>query len=741
MRILSAIIIFQLFLVLSFQATGQTPLKFRDASIQGPQTFAIIMGISKYKYVRPLSYADKDAEMFRDYLKSPGGGSVKDENLYCLLNEKANSSNFWGKGFQWLKAKNLQKGDRLFIYLAGHGDAIDQDQFFFLSYDCNPEGDKNNYLVAGTIQLYNLKKKIEAETTKGVEVFFIMDACRSNELPGGIAGQNFLNNAISEKKVGEIIMLATGAGQESLEDISIGNGHGLFTYYLVDGLAGSAESTIAPDNKISYQEIQNYVNKNVPSVAQQQFKRKQDPYFCCNENTERIISTVDTAYLNRWLKIKKQQSKGPGNSVSFSQVSRNNNRPYHYTAADTTLLQTYDLFNNAINNKNITGKSSAEYYYETLNSKYAGNPYTLDAKSTLAVEFINLAQDKVNQYLGCQANQSSQQKQEFYESGLRLEKAINIIREYDADYATALMGRMYLLKASGDFGNGGTNGDRSIAFQNAYAALAIDPNGAYIQNKLALLHLENKNKDSALYYANKATTTAPNWACALTTLALVRQVAQQTNPDKSNNPNYKKPIKKNSFGVVAGSGISKLNPVYTEAGNTNIIGINPKNIIKFDLGIIYQLGIGKNISLRPSALISMEGGELVYQRRATTGTQIISDPVKLKNTSVSVALPMIIRLSDKNIAPFISLGPSFSYLVSQDAASSKKIPVKKSILSGDAGIGIDIGLAKSKLIISPEIKYTQGLNNIRSDAKNEYTNTLSSLKKQGITFSVYLRGK
>jgi tetratricopeptide (TPR) repeat protein len=740
MRKLSALFILLLLFATAFNVMGQTPLKMRDASIQGPQTFAIIMGISKYKYVRPLAYADKDAEMFRDYLKSPGGGNVKDENLFCLLNEKAVSSNFWGKGFQWLKAKNLQKGDRLFIYLAGHGDAIDEDQFFFLSYDCNPLGDKNNYLVAGTIQLYNLKKKIAAETTKGVEVFFIMDACRSNELPGGSAGQNFLNTAISEKRVGETIMLATAAGQESLEDVSIGNGHGLFTYYLVDGLTGSAENIQAPDNKITYQEIQSYVNNNVPSVAQQQFKRKQEPYFCCNESSDKVISTIDTAYLSKWLKTKKQQNKGPGNSAGFIETSGTKSKTYRYAEADTTLLQTYELFNKAIANNNLTGQSSAEYYYETMNTKYAGNPYTLDAKSTLAVEFINLAQAKVNQYLGCQTDQSPRQKQEFYEAGLRLERAIKIIGEDDADYAKALMGRMYLLKASGDFGKDGKNGDISVALQHAYAALAIDPNGAYIQNKLAMLHLENNNKDSAMYYASKATKTAPNWACALTTLALIQKAVGQNNSGKNNSTN-KKPLKKNSFGVVAGSGVSHLNPTYKDAGNTNIVGVNPKNIIKLDLGIIYQVGIGKNVSLRPSALITTEGGELVYQRRLVTGGQIISDPVKLKNTSVTATLPLLIRLSDKKIAPFISLGPSFSYVLSQNAATATRIPVKKSILMGDAGIGVDIDFAKSRLVLSPEIKYTQGFNNIRDDGKNEFTNTLSSLKKRGVTFSIYLRGR
>ena len=404
--ILSFTMLLVLLVIVFSTSYGQMPLKGRDVTITGPQTFAMVVGISKYKYVRPLTYADKDAELFRDYLKSPGGGSIKDDNIFCLLNEQASNSNFWSKGFQWLKAKQLQKGDRLFIYLAGHGDAIDEDQFFFLGYDCNPAGDKNNYLVSGAIQLFNLKKKISNETTKGVEVFFIMDACRSNELPGGTEGQNFLNAAISEKRAGEILMLATGAGQESLEDASIGTGHGLFTYYLVDGLTGAADSIGTPDSKVTYNEIQTYVDKNVPSIALQRFKRKQDPVFCCTENSERVISRVDQAYLQNWLKKKKQQNRGGGNS--FHGIIES---PIWFTNADTVLIETYNNFYKAVKSNNITGRSSAEEFFQQLNKKFPGNPYTLDAKSTLAVEYINTAQKKVDRYLSCGDDGSAKEKQ------------------------------------------------------------------------------------------------------------------------------------------------------------------------------------------------------------------------------------------------------------------------------------------------------------------------------------------
>lgn len=736
MKKFSCIIFFQLLLATGFKTAGQTPLKMRDTTIKGPQTFAMIMGISRYKYVRPLAYADKDAELFRDYLKSPGGGSIKDDNLFCLLNEKALNSNFWGKGFQWLRAKNLQKGDRLFIYLAGHGDAIDEDQFFFLGYDCNPAGDKNNYLVGGAIQLFNLKKKIAAETGKGVEVFFIMDACRSNELPGGIQGQNFLNTAVSEKKAGEIIMLATGAGQESLEDASIGTGHGLFTYYLVDGLSGSADSIGARDNKISFREIKNYVDKNVPAVAQQRFKRNQDPYFCCTENSDRIVSIVDTAYLQKWLKLKKQQSKGPGNS--FSGVA---DKPVHFTPIDTALIETYNRFNKAIADNNLTGNASAEYYYEQMNKKYSGSPYTLDAKSTLAVEFINLAQNKVNQYLDCQDDITALQKQELYESGNRLEKAINLMREDDPDFANSLLGRMYFLKASGDFGKDGKNGDIAAAFQNAYGALAIDPNGAYIQNKLALLHLQNNNKDSALYYANKAVKTAPNWPCALTTLALVQKQLSSNKADDTIKKLNKQPGRKTHFGIVTGGGISK--PSITERPSTandtiRVLGI--KGGVKFELGLFGQISLGNTVSIRPSLLASVDKSDIEFERRRATGAPVI-ETVSVGTVSCTVPIPFIFRLSNKNVAPFISAGPTFSFLMQSNDSNSARLPFKSFDVLGDIGIGVDIGTTKAGIIISPEIKYSRGIMDVHETNNSGYSNAITKLNRQAFLFSVYFRSR
>jgi len=526
------------FLVSGFNAASQAPPKPRDSTILGPQTFAMVMGISSYLHVHPLKYADKDAEMFRDYLKSPAGGKLPDDNIYMLLNEQALLANFFTKGFKWLQAKQLQKGDRLFIYLAGHGDAIDEDQFFYLAYDCNPAGDKNNYLVSGAIRMADVKIKIQREAAKGVDVYLIMDACRSGELPGGQEGKSFFNQAISEKKAGEIMMLASSAGQESLEDGSIGNGHGLFTYYLVDGLNGMADSSGTSDNNITLEEIQKYVYKNVPVIAQQRFKRKQEPFFCCPENIGKIVGIVDTAYLTKWKGYKMMLSKNPSPSVAPR------GRGGIGTLSDTLLIEAYNYFNTAIKENRLIGKESAEYYYDLMAKKFPSNPYTIDAQTTLAAEFINFAQSKINLYLDCRDVSSIQKiraqidvdeqtaeintsldrmeavaRQEFYEVGNMLARAIEFIMPDDPEYAKSLMGKMYFFKTRGYFGKARKIVDINIAFKYAYIAYASDNNAAYILNTLASLHLDANRIDSSIYYAKKAIFAAPKWRYPYVTLA------------------------------------------------------------------------------------------------------------------------------------------------------------------------------------------------------------------------------
>jgi tetratricopeptide (TPR) repeat protein len=531
---------------LSQQSFAQAPPKPRDSTIAGPQTFAMILGISKYKHVRELQYADKDAELFRDFLKSPAGGSLSDDNIFMLLNEQALSTNFWSKGNKWIKAKSLRKGDRLFIYLAGHGDAIDEDEFFFLTYETNPAGDKNNYLAGGSIQLFNLKSRITEYTGNGVEVYFIMDACRSNELPGGKDGQAALTNAITQKTSGEVTMLATGAGQESYEDGKIG--HGLFTYFLVDGLSGEADAS--KDKKVSLFELKSYIDKNVPSFALTKFNKKQDPYICCPQTADPMIAQIDTAYLRKWIMTKEKYLKSGGNAFRMRYK-------YRGIYEDTLLVNTYNRFNKAVKESKLTGPQSAEFFYDQLAKKYPGDPYTSDAQSTLAAEFVNVSQEKINLYLDCRdaatiqkirsqmsetgAEETTQEeeedagldrmekiaRQEFYEIGLLLEKAIKLIEPDDPQYAKSLTGRMFFFKARGYFGRDRKTVDIRQAFQYAYNAAATERDAAYLMNTLSSLHMDNHRYDSAIYYALKAIEKAPKWRYPYVNLAFsYRSLAQ-----------------------------------------------------------------------------------------------------------------------------------------------------------------------------------------------------------------------
>lgn len=525
------------------QDTIVPPKKDSVNIVKGSQTYAMVVGISTYKHIRPLSFADSDAGLFKDYLKSAGAGSLADDHILYLVNEEATSANFWVKGMAWLRAKNLKAGDRLFIYLAGHGDAINQDEYFFLTYDCNPAGDKNNYIVTGSIQLYNLKSRIGELSRKNIEIFLIMDACRTNELPGGQDGQQILNSAISERKAGEIIMLATGAGQESMEDASIGSGHGLFTYYLVDGLSGLADGYEGKDGIITLVELRSYVLAKVPTLAIQKYKKKQEPFICCDEVGQRPIGIVDSAFFKQWEMGKNLTSMNEGGTGGVNDLVRNA-RGRGALLADSNIVLLYNQFNQSIKKLKLTGDSSADFFYEQLNKYYPDEVLTIDARQTLAAEFINFAQRKINLYLSgkdaagiqqIRTQLDESQRSEEIQSGIeRLEyiagldfgnvatmmkKAINLVDPSDSMLINSLYGKLFFFKARSYFDakNRATNLEQ--ARNLIYQAYTLDSNAAYILHTIASLQMQVKRADSAVFFSLKAIKKAPKWRYPYTTAA------------------------------------------------------------------------------------------------------------------------------------------------------------------------------------------------------------------------------
>ena len=126
------------------------------------RTFAVIVGVSTYKKIKPLDFADKDALLFKEFLQSKAGGSLKDSNILILLNEEVKPDIF-PQIVKWINKAAPTEGDRFYFYFAGHGDAVNSKNVFFLLPDCDPHGNVNNYFIGNVVRLQDLKTTIFEE--------------------------------------------------------------------------------------------------------------------------------------------------------------------------------------------------------------------------------------------------------------------------------------------------------------------------------------------------------------------------------------------------------------------------------------------------------------------------------------------------------------------------------------------------------------------------------------------------
>ena len=219
-------------------------------------TYALIVAVADYQNFSPgngdLVYTVPDARSFSNFLQSKKGGSVPSSNIVLLTDSNASKANIISKG-KALFAK-AKKDDRVIFYCSGHG-----DRGCFLPYDVTTSG--------GNLLYFNEIKSIFKCAKCNTKLLFA-DACFAGSMREGLVSNkavklNMEKGAKAASNMNIAVMMSCQGNETSIESRELGNG--LFTYYLMQGLGGKANSD--GNRYVTIQELYYYVYHKVQNKA------------------------------------------------------------------------------------------------------------------------------------------------------------------------------------------------------------------------------------------------------------------------------------------------------------------------------------------------------------------------------------------------------------------------------------------------------------------------------------------
>lgn len=252
--------------------------------------YALVIGISRYqnnlKGIPNLEYADADARSIYDFLQQPEGGGFSRDDMLILSNEQATN----GQIRQALSSfvTRASENDLLLIFLAGHGapDPSVRENLYVIAYDTRVDDMPNTALLMADLRRY-IEQNIRCK-----RVIMLLDTCHSAGLSTETT-RNLGNNLASlyletllYREEGRAIITSSDVNEPSHESERWGNGHGVFTYYLLQGLQGSADTN--RDRLVSVGELFRYVRQKVRLDTQFQ----QNPRMLIGDNENLALAVA-----------------------------------------------------------------------------------------------------------------------------------------------------------------------------------------------------------------------------------------------------------------------------------------------------------------------------------------------------------------------------------------------------------------------------------------------------------------
>jgi serine/threonine protein kinase len=257
---------------------------------------ALVIGVGEYlraERVEPLRFAARDAEALADTLADPELCAFPADQVVLLTDRDARRDEVVQRLSKWLPER-ARHAEVVFIYFAGHGMVQTvgrREEGFLLPYDADPDD-----VVTRGIAMSDIARWIDGLDSRAVVV--CLDCCHAGKMLGqrGVApepipaGRNMeLKPAVLERMSGRgrYLIASCDEGQKSFECAELG--HGLFTFHLIQGIAGAADSD--GDGRVGLAELFNFVSVAVSRDARIRFGYDQKPWTSATWAEETYISS------------------------------------------------------------------------------------------------------------------------------------------------------------------------------------------------------------------------------------------------------------------------------------------------------------------------------------------------------------------------------------------------------------------------------------------------------------------
>lgn len=254
-------------LVESVRSSAQVAWK---GATEKPDLYVLTVAINRYRDKSLwLNYAVPDAEAVAIGFQKQESGLYRNVHVAKLTDANVTKEGLSAK-FSHL-SERVRADDVFVFYISGHGTTYDDGDYYYLPYDFRYTS--KDSIPGGGISKKDLTDNLSK--IKAGKTLVMLDTCNSGAFLSDVGKRGLSEKTAIDRltrATGHATLAASSDAQAAMEGY---NGHGVFTYVLLEGIAGAADSN--NDGYVTLNELSAFVEREVPARSYEKWGYEQIP--------------------------------------------------------------------------------------------------------------------------------------------------------------------------------------------------------------------------------------------------------------------------------------------------------------------------------------------------------------------------------------------------------------------------------------------------------------------------------